>query len=86
MAMSPVNVVDGVRWNAAFAYLDPVRGRPGLTIAGDAMGQPPGGGRRAGDAVEVVSEGRLERVECGRAVLTGGAYGSAGSARALGHR
>jgi choline dehydrogenase len=34
MAASPVNIVDGVRWNAAFAYLDPVRHRPNLTIAG----------------------------------------------------
>ncbi|MCO4252066.1 GMC family oxidoreductase [Pseudarthrobacter raffinosi] len=30
----PVNVVDGVRWNSAFAFLDPVRDRPNLTIAG----------------------------------------------------
>ena len=36
IAPSPVNVAGGIRWNAAFAYLDPVRGRPGLTIAGDA--------------------------------------------------
>jgi choline dehydrogenase len=26
------NVREGVRWNAAFAFLDPIRGRPGLTI------------------------------------------------------
>ncbi|HVL62930.1 MAG TPA: GMC family oxidoreductase [Microbacterium sp.] len=30
----PVNVVDGVRWNSAFAFLDEVRERPNLTIAG----------------------------------------------------
>jgi choline dehydrogenase len=29
-----VNAVDGVRWNAGFAYLDPARGRPNLTILG----------------------------------------------------
>jgi len=76
IAMSPVNVVDGVRWNAAFAYLDPVRGRPGLTIAGDAMVDRlvVDGGRVT--AVEFVRDGRLQRVECGRAVLSGGAYGS----------
>jgi choline dehydrogenase len=34
MAPSPVNIVDGIRWNAAFAYLDPVRDRPNLTVAG----------------------------------------------------
>jgi choline dehydrogenase len=32
----PVNVVDGVRWNSAFAFLDPVRERPNLSIAGRA--------------------------------------------------
>lgn len=31
----PVNIVDGVRWNAAVAFLDPVRDAPNLTIAGD---------------------------------------------------
>ena len=31
----PANIVDGVRWNAALAYLDPVRERPSLRIAGD---------------------------------------------------
>ncbi len=31
----PANIVDGVRWNAALAYLDPVRDRPSLRIAGD---------------------------------------------------
>lgn len=30
--LETVNVVDGVRWNTAFAYLDPVRDRPNLRI------------------------------------------------------
>lgn len=30
--LETVNVVDGVRWSTAFAYLDPVRGSPHLTI------------------------------------------------------
>ena len=34
---SPVNIDDGVRFNTAFAYLDPVRHRPNLTIVGDAL-------------------------------------------------
>src|ERR1700753_2378421 len=33
----PVNIVNGVRWNPAFAFLDPVRDRPGLTIAGGVL-------------------------------------------------
>ncbi|MEP6894560.1 MAG: GMC family oxidoreductase [Chloroflexota bacterium] len=32
MSASPVNIVDGVRWNTAFAYLDPLRGNERLTI------------------------------------------------------
>ncbi len=31
-SLSPVNVVDGIRWNTAIAYLDPVRDLPNLTI------------------------------------------------------
>jgi choline dehydrogenase len=33
IAPYPANVVDGKRWNAAFAYLDRARERPNLTIA-----------------------------------------------------
>jgi choline dehydrogenase len=32
MSTSPVNIVDGVRWNSAFAYLDSLRGNERLTI------------------------------------------------------
>lgn len=32
VATIPANVTGGVRWNAAFAYLDPVRSRPNLSI------------------------------------------------------
>src|SRR5215216_5518086 len=34
MSTSPVNILDGVRWNTAFAYLDPLRGNQQLTILG----------------------------------------------------
>lgn len=33
----PVNAVGGTRWNAAFAYVDPARGRPNLTIAAETL-------------------------------------------------
>jgi choline dehydrogenase len=33
----PVNIVDGVRWNAAFAYVDPARARPNLMILADTL-------------------------------------------------
>ena len=33
----PFNVAQGVRWNAAFAYLDPARGRDNLNVLGDTL-------------------------------------------------
>jgi choline dehydrogenase-like flavoprotein len=33
----PVNVDNGTRRNAAFAYLDPARGRPNLTVRADTL-------------------------------------------------
>ena len=35
VCIEPSNSPDGVRWNAAFAYLDPVRDRPHLRVRGD---------------------------------------------------
>ena len=73
-----------MRFNTAFAYLDPVRGKPTLTIVGNAMADrlTVRGGRITG--AEVIVDGRRITVEAGRTVVAGGAYGSPGcwSARA----
>ena len=37
VARLPVNVVDGVRWSGAFAYLEPARRRDNLTVLGDTL-------------------------------------------------
>jgi choline dehydrogenase-like flavoprotein len=37
VAIGPYNIRDGVRWNAAFAYVDPARARSNLTIRGDTL-------------------------------------------------
>ncbi len=76
MAPSPVNIVNGVRWNTAFAYLDPVRDRSNLSIVGDSPCD-----RleiRSGRVSAVIVAGRegVVRVEAGRVVVAGGAYGS----------
>ncbi len=67
----PANVVEGRRWNAALAYVDPARGRGNLEIAGDTLVD-----RvlvRAGRAEGVVAaDGR--RIEAGTVVLAAGAY------------
>ena len=33
----PFNIRDGIRWNAAFAYVEPARSRPNLTIRANAL-------------------------------------------------
>jgi choline dehydrogenase-like flavoprotein len=76
MAASPVNVSGGIRWNTAFAYLDPVRDRPNLTIVGDAPVDrlTIDGGRATGVVVWI--DGDWRRIETGRVVVCAGTYGS----------
>jgi choline dehydrogenase len=76
MAPSPANVVDGIRWNAAFAYLDPVRGRENLTIAGGALTDRLLIRGARVDAVRVIRNGREATINTGRVVLAAGTYGS----------
>jgi choline dehydrogenase len=66
------NEVDGVRWNAAFAYLDPARGRPNLTILDKTLADRLllDGQRAVGLAT---AGGELR---AGTVVLAAGAYGS----------
>jgi choline dehydrogenase-like flavoprotein len=64
-----VNVVDGVRWNAAFAYLDAARGRPNLTIRADTLADRVDVERR----VLVTDRGELT---ADAIVLAASAYGS----------
>jgi len=67
----PANVVDGVRWNAAFAYVDPARGRPNLTILGDALVDRVLLDGSSATGV-LLADGR--RLEAETVVLTAGAY------------
>ncbi len=76
MAPSPANIVNGVRWNTAFAYLDPVRERPILTIVGDSMCDRLEVSSGRVKAVVVASREGLVRVEVGRVILAAGTYGS----------
>jgi choline dehydrogenase-like flavoprotein len=70
----PVNDVGAVRWNAAFAYLDPARGRERLTIRADTLVDRVlfSGDRAVGVAT---SDGE---VHAEHVVLAAGAYGSPG--------
>jgi choline dehydrogenase len=72
--LHPVNIVGGVRWHSGFAYVDPARGRPNLTILGDTLVDRIllEDGRATG-AVAGGTELRAEVV-----VVSAGAYGSPG--------
>ena len=76
VCIQPSNSPDGVRWNAAFAYLDPVRDRAHLTVRGDTTVDRVivEGGR----AVGVRAVGTLGEVEvrADLVVVCAGVYGS----------
>ena len=68
----PFNIRDGMRWNAAFAYLEPARTRPNLTIRPNAHAESVllDGRRAVGAAVD----GEVIRAEL--VVVSAGAIGS----------
>jgi choline dehydrogenase len=71
------NVVDGVRFNSAFAFLDPVRDAEHLTIAGDVTVDRVIIEGDAARGVRVVHDGgRTREIRAERVVVAGGAYGS----------
>jgi choline dehydrogenase len=72
----PSNSPDGVRWNAAFAYLDPMRDHPGLRILGDTVvDRVRFRGRRAVGVRAISPEGAFD-VDADLVVLTAGTYGT----------
>ena len=72
--LHPVNAVGTVRWNAAFAYLDPARSRTNLTILADTLvDRVLFEGDRAVGLATSAGELRADTV-----VLAAGAYGSPG--------
>jgi choline dehydrogenase-like flavoprotein len=71
VAPFPANVLDGTRWNAAFAYVDPARERPNLMIMGETLvDRVLLDGMRATGVL--TADGRT--FEANRVVLTAGAY------------
>jgi choline dehydrogenase len=72
----PLNAVGHLRWNAAFAFLDSVRGRPNLRVVADALAvRLRMRGERAA-AVEIVRDGQSQTVTADTVVLASGAYGN----------
>ncbi len=76
MAPSPANIVNGVRWNTAFAYLDPVRERSNLTIVGDSACHRLEIRSGRVNAVVVARRDGPVRIEVGRVIVAAGTYGS----------
>lgn len=73
----PVNIVDGVRWNAAFAFLDPVRGADNVTVTANATaGRLVFDGTRVTGAELIAGDGTSQIVTAARVVLAAGAYHS----------
>ena len=76
MSTSPVNILDGVRWNTAFAYLDLLRGNDRLTIQPQTQVDRL---RLEGNrviALEVIGPDGPLTVEADRVILCAGTYGS----------
>lgn len=73
---SPVNIADGVRWNSAFAYLDPVRDRKNLTVIGNAIVDRIEINDGVASRVHFVGPNGPASIEAGRIVVSGGTYGS----------
>jgi choline dehydrogenase len=76
MAPSPANIKDGIRWNSAFAFLDDIRDRSQLTIAGDVLvDRLVFDGPRA-TGVVAIWHGHEITIQARRVVLTAGTYNS----------
>lgn len=73
---SPVNIWNGTRWNTAFAYLDPVRDRPNLTVLGNCVVDRLVISNGRASAVRYLGPDGPAEVTAERFVLAGGTYGS----------
>jgi choline dehydrogenase len=71
-----MNVVDGIRWNAAFGYLDPVRDRAELTVAGGALVDRLLIEADRAIGVRAIIAGDVRDYHADLVVLSAGAYGS----------
>jgi choline dehydrogenase-like flavoprotein len=73
----PVNIVDGIRWNAAFAFLDPVRHSHNLVIAGNSTVRRLllEHGRAVGVEIGDPS-GTPQRIRAERVIIAAGSYHS----------
>ncbi len=76
MSTSPVNILDGVRWNTAFAYLDPLRGNDCLTILGNMQVDRLHVEGNQVLALEVIGPDGPLTIKAGRVIVCAGTYGT----------
>jgi choline dehydrogenase len=76
VAASPSNISHGVRWNSAFAYLDPVREKSNLLIRGNVLVDRLVVQKARVTGLEVIASDRSVSVAAGQVVLCAGTYGS----------
>ena len=75
-APETVNIRDGVRWNTAFAYLDPVRHLPNLTICGQTLVDSITINGTKAVAVNCQTPNGERRIRARNIILAAGAYGT----------
>ena len=75
---APVNIHDGIRWNTALAYLDPVRGNGYLTVLGNALVNKIRIVDGRATLVDIIGPGGVTKVDVGRVIVCAGVYGSPG--------
>ena len=76
MSPSPVNIVDGVRWNTAFAYLDPLRDNKRLTIQAQTQVDRLLLQNNRVHGVEAIGPAGPLTIQAGTVVICAGTYGS----------
>jgi choline dehydrogenase len=72
----PFNLRGTTRWNAAFGYLDPTRGRDNLTILADVLVDRIAFDGARATGVEVIDSGERHTLETELVVLSAGSYNS----------
>lgn len=75
-SICPVNKVGGVRWNAAFAFVDPVRDRSNLTIVDHFEARELLFTSDRVSGVRGIRQGQVLDIDADLVVLAAGAYGS----------
>jgi choline dehydrogenase len=76
MAASPANIWNGIRWNAGFAFIDPIRAKPNVTVVGDALVHRVLFENKRVVGLNVFHDGAIHTIRTSTVVVAGGTYNS----------